>query len=147
VDLVVCGSVAVNRRGARIGKGGGYSDLEFGLLAQAGLIGPATVLATTVHPLQVVGEALPETAHDFRLDVIVAGEEVIRCRGARRPAGILWDHLDQDKIASVPALAALAALVDRGTRTCSGPPDPLADRGTRTCSGPPDPLADPGAAP
>ncbi len=29
IDLVVCGSVAVNRRGARVGKGGGYSDLEF----------------------------------------------------------------------------------------------------------------------
>ena len=31
IDLVVAGSVAVNRRGARVGKGGGYSDLEFAL--------------------------------------------------------------------------------------------------------------------
>ena len=28
-----------------------------------------------------------ETDHDFRLDVIVAGEEVITCRRARRPKG------------------------------------------------------------
>src|SRR5262249_34173273 len=28
VDLVVCGSVAVNKSGARIGKGAGYSDIE-----------------------------------------------------------------------------------------------------------------------
>jgi hypothetical protein len=48
----------------------------------------------------------PETDHDFRLDVIVAGEEVIACRRTRRPPGILWDHLDAAKIASVPALAA-----------------------------------------
>jgi purine-nucleoside phosphorylase len=34
-------------------------------------------------------------------------------------------------------------LADRGTRTSSGPPDPLVDRGTRTSSGPPDPLAVP----
>jgi 5-formyltetrahydrofolate cyclo-ligase len=27
VDLVVCGSVAVNREGTRVGKGGGFSDL------------------------------------------------------------------------------------------------------------------------
>jgi len=27
IDLIVAGSVAVNRRGSRIGKGGGYSDL------------------------------------------------------------------------------------------------------------------------
>jgi 5-formyltetrahydrofolate cyclo-ligase len=32
IDLVVCGSVAVNRSGARIGKGAGYSDLEVALL-------------------------------------------------------------------------------------------------------------------
>jgi 5-formyltetrahydrofolate cyclo-ligase len=39
VDLVVCGSVAVNRQGARVGKGGGFSDLEFALPVAAGLIG------------------------------------------------------------------------------------------------------------
>jgi 5-formyltetrahydrofolate cyclo-ligase len=108
VDLVVCGSVAVNRQGARVGKGGGFSDLEFALLGEAGLIGPDTVVATTVHPLQLLDEALPETAHDFRLDLIVAGEEVISCRRARRPPGILWEHLDPTKVAAVPALAARA---------------------------------------
>ena len=105
VDLVVCGSVAVNRQGARVGKGGGFSDLELALLAEAGLIGPDTVVATTVHPLQVLDQALPETAHDVRLDLIVAGEEVIACRRTRRPPGILWEHLDPAKIAAVPALA------------------------------------------
>ncbi len=35
IDLVVCGTVAANRHGARIGKGGGYSDLEFALLTEA----------------------------------------------------------------------------------------------------------------
>jgi 5-formyltetrahydrofolate cyclo-ligase len=108
VDLVVCGSVVVNRRGARVGKGGGFSDLEFALLVEAGLIGPETVVATTVHPLQVLEEALPETEHDFRLDLIVAGEEVIACRRTRRPQGILWDHLDAAKVAAIPALAARA---------------------------------------
>jgi hypothetical protein len=54
VDLVVCGSVAVNRQGARVGKGGGFSDLEFALLVEAGLIGEDTLLATTVHTLQVL---------------------------------------------------------------------------------------------
>jgi 5-formyltetrahydrofolate cyclo-ligase len=97
VDLVVCGSVAVNRQGARVGKGGGFSDLEFALLVEAGLIGEDTVLATTVHPLQVLAEALPETAHDFRLDLIVASEEVITCRRTRRPPGIFWEHLDGAK--------------------------------------------------
>ena len=113
MDLVVCGSVAVNRQGARVGKGGGFSDLEFALLVEAGLIGTDTVVATTVHPLQVLEEALPETDHDFRLDLIVAGEEVIRCRRSRRPQGILWEHLNAAKIAAIPVLAA--QLPQRGT--------------------------------
>ena len=113
VDLVVCGSVAVNRQGARVGKGGGFSDLEFALLVEAGLIGTDTVVATTVHPLQVLEEALPETDHDFRLDLIIAAEEVITCRRSRRPQGILWEHLNAAKIAAIPVLAA--QLPQRGT--------------------------------
>jgi 5-formyltetrahydrofolate cyclo-ligase len=105
VDLVVCGSVAVNRQGARIGKGGGFSDLEVAFLVEAGVIRSDTVLATTVHPLQVVDEALPETIHDFRVDLIVTPDEAIWCAEPHRPPGILWEHLDQDKIAEVPALA------------------------------------------
>jgi hypothetical protein len=90
----------------RVGKGGGFSDLEFALLVEAGLIGTNTVVATTVHPLQVLEEPLPETGHDFRLDLIVAGEEVIRCRRTRQPQGILWEHLDAAKVAAIPALTA-----------------------------------------
>ena len=105
VELVVCGSVAVNRRGVRIGKGGGYSDLEFGLLVEADLVGAGTVLATTVHRLQVVDEDLPETEHDFSVDLIVTPEEMIRTGARKRPPGILWDHLDVEKVGSIPALA------------------------------------------
>lgn len=107
VDLVVCGSVAVNRRGVRIGKGGGFSDLEFGLLVEAGLVDARTLLATTVHPLQVLEDELPETDHDFRVDLVVTPTEVIEVPAARRPPGILWDHLTPEKIAAVPVLARL----------------------------------------
>jgi 5-formyltetrahydrofolate cyclo-ligase len=113
VDLVVCGSVAVNRRGVRVGKGGGFSDLEFALLVEAGRIDPRTVIATTVHPLQVLDRDLPETEHDFRVDLIVTPEAVVRTGASRRrPPGILWEHLDRAKLQAVPALAALAR--DRG---------------------------------
>ena len=44
VDLVVMGSVAVGEDGARLGKGGGFADLEFALATAAGLIGQHTVL-------------------------------------------------------------------------------------------------------
>jgi len=104
VDLVVCGSVAVNRRGVRLGKGAGYSDIEVALLQEAGLIGPNTTIVTTVHPLQVVDDELPETKHDFSVDLIVTPHEVIQCGRSRRPPGIYWDSLSQEKIAAIPIL-------------------------------------------
>jgi 5-formyltetrahydrofolate cyclo-ligase len=109
LDLVVCGSVCVNPEGVRIGKGGGYSDLEMALGIEDGWIDDDTTIATTVHPIQVVDSELPETDHDFRVDLIVTPDEVIRSPRRWRPPGILWDHLDQEKIEAVPALAARRA--------------------------------------
>nr|WP_042180283.1 5-formyltetrahydrofolate cyclo-ligase [Kibdelosporangium sp. MJ126-NF4]CEL14302.1 5-Formyltetrahydrofolate cycloligase paralog implicated in thiamin metabolism [Kibdelosporangium sp. MJ126-NF4]CTQ88669.1 5-Formyltetrahydrofolate cycloligase paralog implicated in thiamin metabolism [Kibdelosporangium sp. MJ126-NF4] len=109
IDMVICGSVAVNRRGSRLGKGAGYADIEVALLQEAGLIGPATTIVTTVHPLQVVDTDLPETVHDFGVDLIVTTDEVIVCGQARRPPGIVWEHLHSEKISAIPPLALLAA--------------------------------------
>jgi 5-formyltetrahydrofolate cyclo-ligase len=106
VDLIICGSVAVNRQGVRLGKGAGYSDIEVALLQEAGLIGPDTTIVTTVHSIQVLDEEFPEAAHDFRVDIIVTQDEIITCSTRRRPAGLYWDSLSQDKIAAIPVLAA-----------------------------------------
>jgi 5-formyltetrahydrofolate cyclo-ligase len=104
VDLIVCGTVAVNREGVRVGKGGGYSDLEFALLVERGLVGDETTIITTVHDLQLLDEELPETDHDFRVDVIVTPTTVVRTPARRRPPGILWDDLDEEKRAAIPVL-------------------------------------------
>ncbi|MFI5908769.1 5-formyltetrahydrofolate cyclo-ligase [Dactylosporangium sp. NPDC051541] len=108
VDFIVCGSVAVNRAGVRIGKGAGYSDIELALLAEAGLIGPQTTVVTTVHQLQVVDDDLPETEHDFSVDLIVTPQETIVCGPPRRPTGIIPGHLTAEKIEAIPVLAAYA---------------------------------------
>lgn len=107
VDLIVCGSVAVNHNGVRIGKGAGYSDIEVALLAQAGLIGPTTTIVTTVHPLQVIEDDIPETNHDFSVDVIVTTDEVFACAPPRRPSGLHWEDLSADQIAAMPVLQSL----------------------------------------
>jgi 5-formyltetrahydrofolate cyclo-ligase len=108
IDLVVAGSVAVNRSGARLGKGGGYSDLEWALARQLGLVDNDTPVVTTVHELQVIDDAIPMTAHDVPLDAIVTPERVIR-PGRRRPkpTGIHWRELSPDQIAAMPAVAEL----------------------------------------
>lgn len=106
IDIVVCGSVAVNRSGARVGKGAGYSDLEVALLIEAGLVTDDTVIVAPVHRLQVLEEEIPETRHDFGVDLIVTPDEVIECPARRRPKGLVWDDLTPDKIEAIPALKA-----------------------------------------
>lgn len=108
VDLIICGTVAVNRQGVRIGKGAGYSDIEVGLLAEAGLIGPTTTIVTTVHQLQVIDEPLPHGEHDFTLDYIATPEEIISCGPAYCPRGLVWPNLSEEQIAAIPVLAAMA---------------------------------------
>jgi 5-formyltetrahydrofolate cyclo-ligase len=106
IDVVMCGSVAVNRAGARIGKGAGYSDLEVALLIEAGMVTDETVIVATVHQLQVINEDIPETEHDFSVDLIVTPDDVIECPDRRRPGGIVWDDLTPEKIEAIPILAA-----------------------------------------
>src|ERR1700727_2459400 len=110
VDLVVMGSVAAGEDGARLGKGGGFADLEFALASAAGLIGPHTVSVTTVHEIQVrPAGAIPLTDHDVPVDFVVTPERVIDCRphrGARPAARIFWDDLTEEKIAAIPLPAA-----------------------------------------
>ena len=104
IDIVVCGSVAVNRSGTRIGKGAGYSDLEVALLIEAGLVTEKTVIVAPVHQLQVIEDDIPETEHDFSVDYIVTPDEVIPCANRRRPSGLVWADLTPEKIAAIPVL-------------------------------------------
>lgn len=111
LDLIVCGSVAVNGGGGRVGKGGGYSDLEFGLLRQAGAVGASTPIVTTVHSLQIVPHPIEMLRHDIPVDWIVTPEGPLRCgTGHPKPGGIYWEHLPEEKVAAVPVLARLRAV-------------------------------------
>jgi 5-formyltetrahydrofolate cyclo-ligase len=108
IDLVVAGSVAVNRHGARVGKGGGYSDLEWALARQLGAVGERTPVLTTVHELQVVDTDIPMTAHDVPVDLVVTPDRVIRTRHKRpKPQGVRWEELSEEQLAAMPPLRAL----------------------------------------
>lgn len=114
VQLVVVGCVAVDVTGARLGKGGGFSDLEFAVASAAGLIDDGTVVATTVHEAQVVDEGrIPMADHDVPLDLIVTPERVVETATERRGGGrIHWDELTDEKIAAIPLLRRLAGQHD-----------------------------------
>jgi 5-formyltetrahydrofolate cyclo-ligase len=111
VDLVVTGCVGAGLDGARLGKGGGFSDLEFALATEAGLIDAGTPIVTTVHQRQIVDPGvIPTVAHDVRLDLVVTADQVLECpRGAREPGRIHWAELTEEKVAAIPLLGQLRA--------------------------------------
>ena len=107
IDLIVSGSVAVSEAGTRIGKGEGYSDLEYAVLREFGLVDSGTPVATTVHEHQIVDDLVPD-AHDVPLSLVVTPERVVQTETPfDRPAGIDWDALPDDRISEIPVLGRL----------------------------------------
>ncbi len=106
LDLIVTGCVAVTRDGERLGKGHGYSDLEYAIVQELGQA-PVPVV-TTVHELQVV-EGFPSSDHDLRLSVLATPERVIDCgveHGGHQ--GIDWSLIDEEDVAAMPVLKQLS---------------------------------------
>lgn len=105
VDLIVSGSVAVNREGERVGKGEGYSDLEFAILREFDIVDDNTTTVTTVHEIQVVDEEITISLHDVPIDCIFTPERKIRDNhSGNKPAGITWNTLPEEKVEAIPIL-------------------------------------------
>jgi 5-formyltetrahydrofolate cyclo-ligase len=107
IDLIVSGSVAVTEDGARVGKGEGYSDLEYGLLRERGLVDPEVPVVTTVHKRQVVDQPVETGSHDVTLDLVVTPGRAVETGATRKPTGVEWDLLSAEQIAEMPVLKRL----------------------------------------
>ncbi len=88
IDVFVAGSVAVSLEGYRLGKGTGYSDVEFRLWHDAGSITDKTLRVTTVHDLQVV-DFVPKDEWDVPVDLILTPTRTLWTVQAKRLKG---DH-------------------------------------------------------
>jgi 5-formyltetrahydrofolate cyclo-ligase len=77
IDMVVEGSVAVDIYGGRLGKGGGYGDMEISYLKNNKLINPETPIVTTVHEIQII-DRIPLESHDEKINMIVTPERILR---------------------------------------------------------------------
>ncbi|RUS72380.1 hypothetical protein EGW08_019860 [Elysia chlorotica] len=109
IDLIIVGSVAVSRKGYRIGKGKGFADLEYAMMRTMGAIDANTVVVTSVHDSQVVDipEELVEE-HDLTVDYILTPTELIETGCTRpKPAGVIWNHLEVNKFFQIPVLRQL----------------------------------------
>ena len=79
VDLAVIGSVAVDLEGNRLGKGGGYGDIEIETITKGN---PSVIVATNVHPIQIV-EIVPASEHDKKVDLVITLDRAIWTRWGR----------------------------------------------------------------
>lgn len=132
VDLVIVGSTAVcPETGARVGKGEGFAELEWGILSDQGNLDPATTLViTTVHDEQIVNDIPPNslTKHDVPVDIIVTPSKVIRVPNrVPKPSGIFWDLLSPQKLAQIRVLRQLKQEIEerQGQPLPSGPDEVL----------------------
>jgi 5-formyltetrahydrofolate cyclo-ligase len=139
VDLVIVGSTAVcPNTGARVGKGEGFAELEWGILSLQGNLNPETTLVvTTVHDEQVVTD-IPLgqlTKHDVPVDIIVTPTRIIRVPNrVNKPSGVFWDLLSPQKLAQIKVLRDLKGEIESEQDAVlpSGPEEvlpPTASRG------------------
>lgn len=107
VDLIVAGSVAVTKNGARVGKGEGYSELEYAVLRELGVVDDSVKILTTVHDVQIV-EEIPVEVFDVPLDAIITPTRLIKISTPeKKPVGIYWDKIEPAKIEEMPILHEL----------------------------------------
>jgi 5-formyltetrahydrofolate cyclo-ligase len=108
IDFKVTGSVAVTVDGGRVGKGGGYSDLEYAILREYQCINDDTPIATTVHDLQVIVWLPMDPSHDMPLDFIATPTRLIETKTRmQKPRGISWDLLSPKQVQEIPLLRML----------------------------------------
>ncbi len=111
IDLIVTGSVAVDRTGTRLGKGEGYSELEYAILREYGRVRHDTPIYTTVHDIQLIDQVIPRLPWDVSIDLAVTPTKIFKALGPKsRPDGILWEFLDERKIKEIPLLQILRRL-------------------------------------
>jgi 5-formyltetrahydrofolate cyclo-ligase len=106
IDLIVSGSVAVSEDGTRIGKGEGYSDLEFAVLRAFDRVNDDTTTATTVHERQVVADVPSPADHDVPMELVVTPARTVRTDAGAKPSGVDWTALGE-RIDEIPVLRRL----------------------------------------
>jgi len=117
VDLVVVGSVAVSIYGERLGKGEGYSELEYSILREFNKVSEETPITTTIHDTQVVNLHIPLEPWDFTIDYIFTPTKSIKREGEKkRPPELLWQHLDREKIEGIPLLREMLSRKSSGDK-------------------------------
>ncbi|KAL7302247.1 hypothetical protein TKK_0004918 [Trichogramma kaykai] len=110
VDMVVLGSLCVNKSGCRIGDGEGFADLEYVILSKMKAVNEKTVVVTTVHDCQILDD-LPNDLfgpHDVPVDIIVTPTQTIVVNPkSNKPTEIIWSMISKRRLESIPVLSEI----------------------------------------
>ncbi|KAL2334942.1 hypothetical protein Fmac_016155 [Flemingia macrophylla] len=159
VDLIVIGSVAVDpTTGARLGKGEGFAELEYGMLRYMGAIDDSTPIVTSgsfgsfpafatslshsfkLHDCQLVDDIPVEKLliHDVPVDIICTPTQVIFTNTSiPKPQGIYWDKLSPEKLGQIRILRELKKRIEQetGQKLPTGPSEKLPPTAKRSRRG------------
>ncbi|XP_031500385.1 5-formyltetrahydrofolate cyclo-ligase-like protein COG0212 [Nymphaea colorata] len=131
VDLIVIGSVAVDpKTGARLGKGEGFAELEYGMLRYMGAIDDSTMIITSVHDKQLVDDIPVEKllVHDVPVDIVCTPTQIIYTNTTiPKPQGIYWEKLSPEKLGQICILRELKSRIEQetGQKLPCGPSEKL----------------------
>lgn len=82
IEIFLQGSVAIDLKGNRLGKGKGYGDKEYEILKAVGLIKEKPIVITIVHDCQVFEDfSHLKEGHDIKIDIILTSTRVIKTTG------------------------------------------------------------------
>jgi 5-formyltetrahydrofolate cyclo-ligase len=105
---MLTGCAAVAENGIRFGRSYQYFDIEWGLMAELGLVSERTPVAVIVHDVQLVPARLAPMPGEAVPDMIATPGRLVRVTDRpRRPAHVLWDRIEPEEIEVIPALVEL----------------------------------------
>ncbi len=98
IDLFVVGCVAVSIiNGVRLGKGGGFSDLEYAILLEAGKISREVYTIVLAHDYQVLNYPIPFEVYDTPVDLAITPSRMLRIKERiKRPNGLYCNLLSKE---------------------------------------------------
>ncbi|XP_011497038.1 PREDICTED: 5-formyltetrahydrofolate cyclo-ligase-like protein COG0212 [Ceratosolen solmsi marchali] len=120
VDMLVLGSVCVNKTGCRIGDGEGFADLEYAILSKMKAVNEHTIIITTVHDCQILDNVPDDifNQYDVPVDIIITPTQTIVVNPKfKKPTEIIWSAISKRRLAAIPILNEIKQLEEMERKT------------------------------
>lgn len=98
LELLITGSVVVDRRGGRIGEGKGFFDLSCALLQELGGLGQYWSAYSLVSETSISADTLPQDIWDIKLNGLVTPTEILSFAPTHEKPRIYWKELPLNRV-------------------------------------------------